>query len=194
MKKTFTQILIDFDGTEEPAASTSAGETPKNETEVNEPAVIFRARPKPTANTSSPVMPVSESSPSRRGRKPLKEKNDFTSLKEPVIPDDDILYQKQYYGIGEVAEMFGVNASLIRFWESEFDILKPKKNKKGDRFFRPDDIKLLALIYDLLRRRKYTIEGAKEYLKKNSRSAEKFQAIQSLLQIKAFLLELKASL
>ena len=102
--------------------------------------------------------------------------------------------QKQYYAIGEVSQMFKVNASLLRFWESEFDIIKPRKNKKGDRHFRPVDIKNLQLIYDLLRRRKLTIDGAKDFLKNNKKSQERFNMIQSLQKIKGFLLEIKASL
>ena len=90
--------------------------------------------------------------------------------------------------------MFRENQSLIRYWETEFDILQPRKNRKGDRFFRPIDIKNLVMIYDLLRRRKFTIEGAKDYLKKDKRAEEKFAAIQSLERIKGFLLELKANL
>jgi DNA-binding transcriptional MerR regulator len=93
-----------------------------------------------------------------------------------------------------VAAMFGVNNSLLRFWENEFDILEPRKNRKGDRFFKPSDIKNLQLIYDLLRRRKFTIEGAKEYLKKNQQAEERYTMIESLQKIKSFLLELKASL
>lgn len=96
--------------------------------------------------------------------------------------------------MGEVAEMFHVNQSLLRFWETEFSILQPRKNKKGDRYFRPIDIKNLHLIYHLLRQRKYTIEGAKEFLRKNKTADQRFEAIQRLQQIKAFLLELKAQL
>ncbi|MBD0332070.1 MAG: MerR family transcriptional regulator [Chitinophagaceae bacterium] len=110
------------------------------------------------------------------------------------VPDDEILFQKQYYSIGEVADMFKVNTSLLRYWESEFDIINPRKNRKGDRFFRPADIKNLQLIYDLLRRRKFTIEGAKDYLKKNQRADEKYAMIQSLQRLRTFLLELKAHL
>jgi Predicted transcriptional regulators len=88
--------------------------------------------------------------------------------------------------------MFRENQSLIRYWETEFDILQPRKNRKGDRFFRPVDVKNLVLIYDLLRRRKFTIEGAKDYLKKNKKAEEQFAMIQSLEKIKSFLLELKA--
>jgi DNA-binding transcriptional MerR regulator len=110
------------------------------------------------------------------------------------VPDDEILFQKQYYSIGEVATMFGVNTSLIRFWENEFDILEPRKNRKGDRFFKPSDIKNLQLIYDLLRRRKFTMEGAKDYLKKNKQADERYTMIQSLQKLRSFLLELKAHL
>lgn len=129
---------------------------------------------------------------SKRGRKSLKEIADSASLVK--IPEDDILFKKQYYPIGEVAAMFRENQSLIRYWETEFDILQPRKNRKGDRFFRPVDIKNLVMIYDLLRRRKFTIEGAKEYLKKDKKAEEKFAMIQSLEKIKGFLLELKANL
>jgi DNA-binding transcriptional MerR regulator len=110
------------------------------------------------------------------------------------IPEDEELFKKQYYSIGEVAAMFKENQSLIRYWETEFDILQPRKNGKGDRFFRPVDVKNLVMIYDLLRRRKFTIEGAKDYLKRNKNADEKFAMIQSLEKIKTFFLELKASL
>lgn len=82
--------------------------------------------------------------------------------------------------------MFNENASLIRYWENEFDLLKPKKNSKGDRFFRPEDVKNLKLIHHLLRQRKYTIEGAKEFLKSNKTAVDKFNMIQSLQKLKSF--------
>lgn len=128
----------------------------------------------------------------KRGRKSLKE----IALAADMIqvPEDEILFKKQYYSIGEVAGMFSENQSLIRYWETEFDILQPRKNRKGDRFFRPVDIKNLVMIYDLLRRRKFTIEGAREYLKGDKKAEEKFAMIQSLERIKGFLLELKATL
>jgi DNA-binding transcriptional MerR regulator len=129
---------------------------------------------------------------STRGRMSLKDMKAGVDLIE--IPEDEVLFQKRYYGIGEVSNMFKVNISLIRFWENEFDILKPKKNGKGDRLFRPEDIKSLQLIYHLLREKKYTIDGAKDFLKKNKKADEKFVTIQSLKKIKGFLLELKASL
>ena len=90
--------------------------------------------------------------------------------------------------------MFKVNTSLIRYWENEFDILEPRKNRKGDRFFKPTDIKNLQLIHDLLRRRKFTIEGAKEFIRKNKQAREKFEMIQSLQKLRSFLLEIKAHL
>jgi DNA-binding transcriptional MerR regulator len=129
---------------------------------------------------------------SGRGRKSQKT---FAAEADLVdVPEDEILFQKHYYSIGEVSQMFRVNASLLRFWESEFDILQPRKNRKGDRLFRPVDIKNLLLIYDLLRRRKLTIDGAKDFLKNNKKSQERFEMIQSLKKIKSFLLEIKASL
>ena len=143
-----------------------------------------------SGNPMPPKNVVKQKSP--RGRKSLKEAE--ISLDNVAVPDDEILFQKQYYSIGEVATMFGVNTSLIRFWENEFDILEPRKNRKGDRFFKPADIKNLQLIYDLLRRRKFTIEGAKDYLKKNKRADERYAMIQSLQKLRSFLLELKAHL
>lgn len=129
---------------------------------------------------------------STRGRKSLKALDAEADLVN--IPNDETLFQRQYYSIGEVADMFGVNQSLLRFWENEFDIIQPRKNRKGDRHFRPVDIKNLELIYDLLRRRKLTIEGAKDFLKKNSKAAAHFEMIQSLQSLKGFLLEIKAAL
>jgi DNA-binding transcriptional MerR regulator len=150
-----------------------------------------------TNNIESPDSQVStENIPEeilkKRGRKSQKEMS--LEAGRIDVPKDEILYSKQYYGIGEVAMMFSVNTSLLRYWESEFDILKPRKNGKGDRFFRPDDIKNLLLIHHLLRERKYTIEGAKEFLKNGKKAREHFEAIEKLKAIKSFLLELKAGL
>lgn len=153
-----------------------------------EPDVLPEDLP-PVSEEQAPV--AAPGRKSNRGRKSLKS---FALAADLVnIPDDEILFQKQYYSIGEVSGMFNVNASLLRFWESEFDIIQPRKNRKGDRHFRPVDIKNLQLIYDLLRRRKLTIEGAKDFLKKNSRAKERFEAIQSLQKIRSFLVELKAT-
>ena len=129
---------------------------------------------------------------SKRGRKSLKEMGIDADLIE--IPEDEILFKKQYYSIGDVAAMFKENTSLIRYWENEFSILKPKKNKKGDRYFRPEDVKNLKMIYHLLRERKYTIDGAKEFLKNNKAAGGKHEMLESLQKIKSFLLELKSNL
>lgn len=110
------------------------------------------------------------------------------------IPADQELDSKQYYPISEVANMFNVNISLLRFWEKEFTILKPRKNKKGDRLFRPEDIRNLKLIYFLLKEKKYTIKGAREYLKKGKKVDDKFDTVEVLKNIRSMLLELKAGL
>lgn len=153
---------------------------------VNMPA--SRPAPKAAPLPETTITPLK----SKRGRKSLKQIAAEADLID--IPEDEVLFSKQYYTMGEVAEMFRVNQSLLRFWETEFSILQPRKNRKGDRYFRPVDIKNLHLIYHLLRQRKYTIEGAKEFLKKNKKAEHRFEAIQRLQQIKAFLLELKAQL
>jgi DNA-binding transcriptional MerR regulator len=129
---------------------------------------------------------------STRGRKSIKQVEAEADLIE--VPDDEVLFQKQYYSMGEVAGIFQVNHSLLRFWENEFDIIQPRKNRKGDRYFRPIDVKNLHLIYHLLRQRKYTIEGAKDFLKNSKKAEEKFETIRKLQQLKDFLLELKATL
>ena len=153
-----------------------------------EPKQSKRGRPSRASGSNE----LSTKPKSKRGRKSLKQAN---SIPENTnVPEDDILFQKQYYSIGDVALMFNENTSLIRYWENEFAILKPKKNKKGDRFFRPEDIKNLKMIYHLLRERKYTVEGAKEFLKNNKAAGEKHQMIESLEKIKLFLLELKNNL
>jgi DNA-binding transcriptional MerR regulator len=104
--------------------------------------------------------------------------------------------EKLYYSIGEVAELFEVNSSLIRFWEKEFDILKPHKNKKGNRLFTQKDIENLNIIYDLVKVRGYTLGGAKEMLKaeKIDETVKKAEIINSLEKVKEFLLELKKEL
>ncbi len=163
---------------------------------VAKPEVIIETIPdpplrKPAPRERSGTAPV-EKVKSKRGRKSLKQVAAEADLIE--IPEDEVLFSKHYYTMGEVAEMFRVNQSLLRFWETEFSILQPKKNKKGDRYFRPVDIKNLHLIYHLLRQRKYTIEGAKEFLRKNKTADQRFEAIRRLQQIRAFLLELKAQL
>ncbi|MEO5500697.1 MAG: MerR family transcriptional regulator [Ginsengibacter sp.] len=128
----------------------------------------------------------------KRGRKPLKD--EAPTPYEVNVPEDEVLFEKQYYFIGDVALMFNENISLIRYWEKEFTVLKPKKNKKGDRLFRPVDIKNLKMIHYLIRERKYTIEGVKELLKSNKGALDQHELIESLNKVKLFLLELKSNL
>lgn len=105
------------------------------------------------------------------------------------------LPKKRYYGIGEVAKAFDVNTSLIRFWEKEFDVLKPKKNAKGNRKFTPEDIKNLQLIYHLVKERGFTLDGAKTHLKENrQKTLDNFQIIKKLEGIKAELSKIKEQL
>jgi DNA-binding transcriptional MerR regulator len=105
------------------------------------------------------------------------------------------LPEKRYYSIGEVAKAFDVNASLLRFWEKEFDIIKPKKNAKGDRKFTPDDIKNLQLIFHLVKERGFTLEGAKTHLKENQKKTlDKFEIIRKLETIKSQLINIKNQL
>ncbi len=124
------------------------------------------------------------------GRRSLKEKTNA----ELSVPPDEILFQKRYYSIGAVAKMFDEKVSMIRYWENEFSVLKPKKNAKGDRFFRPEDVKTLQLIHDLIRNRKYTIPAAKDFLKNPESAMEKFDMISSLEKIKTFLIQIKNNL
>ncbi len=105
------------------------------------------------------------------------------------------LPEKRYYGIGEVAKAFGVNTSLIRFWEKEFDALKPKKNAKGNRKFTPQDIKNLQLIYHLVKERGFTLDGAKTHLKENKqKTLNNFDIIQKLERVKTELSKIKDQL
>ena len=129
----------------------------------------------------------------KRGRKSFKEMDNEADLVE--VPEDEVLQQKLYYSISEVASWFKVNTSLLRYWENEFDILQPRKTRKGDRLFRVEDIKNLQLIYFLLRQRKFSIDGAKNYLKNNRKEADtQVRLVESLTKFKSFLLELKANL
>ena len=100
--------------------------------------------------------------------------------------------KKLYYSIGEVAEIFDVNTSLIRFWEKEFDIIKPKKNAKGNRMFTEADVNNFFIIYHLVKERGFTLQGAKEKLKNNKEDTiNQIEIVKSLSEVKSFLLELK---
>ena len=102
---------------------------------------------------------------------------------------------KLYYTMGEVTEMFDVNASQIRFYEREFEILQPKKNKKGNRLFSSEDIENLKVIFHLVKDKGFTLQGAKEHLKGNkSEIKENQKVIDSLERLKQFLMEVKEQL
>lgn len=103
--------------------------------------------------------------------------------------------EKLYYSIGEVAEIFNVAPSLIRFWESEFDIIKPKKNRKGNRQFTREDIDSVKTIFHLVKEKGFTLQGAKEMLRNDSQSVrDKMEMIDSLRKVRGFLLELREKL
>lgn len=102
---------------------------------------------------------------------------------------------KLYYSIGEVAEMFEVNTSMIRFYEKEFDILQPKKNAKGNRLFRPEDVDNLKIIFNLIKDKGFTLQGAKDYMKSNKNEVvENQKIIDSLEKLKSFMLTLNEQL
>lgn len=108
------------------------------------------------------------------------------------MPYKETKVEKLYYTIGEVADMFGVNTSLIRYWEKEFDIIKPKKNKKGNRLFTRKDIDNFHIIYHLVKEKGMTLKGAQKRMKENKNAEEhNFEIIQSLEHIKEMLLEVK---
>ena len=100
--------------------------------------------------------------------------------------------EKIYWTIGEVADMFGVNASLIRFWEKEFDIISPHKNKKGNRMFTKEDVENIRIIFHLVKERGYTLQGAREKLKQNKGdTTDTVEIVKSLNKIREFLIELR---
>lgn len=101
-----------------------------------------------------------------------------------------------FYTIGEVADMFKVETSLVRFWEKEFDVLKPQRNKKGNRLFTQSDVDYFHQIYHLVKEQGFTLQGAKDRLKSkvSDGTDAKFEAIKTLKNIKSFLLDLKENL
>jgi len=111
------------------------------------------------------------------------------------VPYKEKQIEKKYYSIGEVAEHFKVATSLIRFWESEFDIIKPKKNRKGNRQFTKEDIENVKQIYHLVKERGFTLQGAKEMLKKDGEAIRtQIQMIETLKDIRGFLIEIRDQL
>jgi DNA-binding transcriptional MerR regulator len=103
--------------------------------------------------------------------------------------------EKLYYSIGEVAEIFNVAPSLIRFWETEFDVIKPKKNRKGNRQFTREDIDNVRTIYHLVKEKGFTLQGAKEMLRNDNQSVrDKMELLESLKNVRGFLVELREKL
>ncbi|WP_291399451.1 MerR family transcriptional regulator [Daejeonella sp.] len=111
------------------------------------------------------------------------------------MPYKDREIEKLYYTMGEVTQLFDVNASQIRYYEREFEILQPKKNKKGNRLFSPEDVENLKIIFSLLKDKGFTLQGAKDYLRSNKGEVKENQkVIDSLERLKQFLLEVKEKL
>lgn len=207
-KKPIQPIAAELEAISEPITVQESNKITENQ--IEEPVVYASnqivVKVKSEKTTTIPTVVSVESNPTpkikgavktkeagKRGRKSFKEMDAVADLIE--IPTEEVLKQKLYYSISEVASWFKVNTSLLRYWENEFDILQPRKTRKGDRLFRVEDIKNLQLIYLLLRQRKFSIEGAKSYLKNNKNKVDtETQLVQSLSKFKQFLLELKSSL
>lgn len=103
--------------------------------------------------------------------------------------------EKIQYTIGEVAEMFGLNVSKVRYWESHFDILNTKRNKKGNRLFSKEDVKIFGMIYNLVEERGMTLDGAAQKIKTNPEACEEnYEVIRKLEDIKEFLIEIKTKM
>jgi DNA-binding transcriptional MerR regulator len=112
-----------------------------------------------------------------------------------MLNDQTENIEKLFYSIGEVATRYEVNTSLIRFWEKEFDIIKPQKNKKGNRLFTKDDLRNFDLIYHLVKERGFTLQGAKQKLKHQPEDTlENVEMVRKLQKVKSFLVELKSKL
>jgi DNA-binding transcriptional MerR regulator len=196
-KSPLKQIAFNFDmfsTPEEPKLPVVADPEPLDSIQKqDEPQLVVPAKTEVIIDLT-PKHEVKTATKTKSARGRMKLSDMAAGVEKVEVPDDDVLFSKRYYSIGAVTEMFKVNHSLIRFWENEFDILKPKKNGKGDRLFRPEDIKNLKFIFHLLRERKYTIDGAKEFLKKNKLAEKKFEMIESMKSLRGFLLEMKAGL
>jgi DNA-binding transcriptional MerR regulator len=118
-----------------------------------------------------------------------------SDISKATMPYKEKPIEKLYFSIGEVAEMLKVSTSLLRFWEKEFDILQPRKNKKGDRLFSKKDLENLKIIYQLVKERGFTLKGAKQKLAENKQdSVDTLKVAESLKKIRGFLVELKEGL
>ena len=108
------------------------------------------------------------------------------------MPYKEKIIEKQYFTIGEVGKMFGVATSLVRFWEKEFDIIRPQKNSKGNRVFSKKDIENFRLIHHLVKEKGYTLQGANEMIKNQKAiSMDKIEVLDSLKDLRSFLVELR---
>ncbi|CAN5599030.1 hypothetical protein BH10BAC3_BH10BAC3_37970 [soil metagenome] len=187
-------VTVTDDAPQEVAESVLADELTEDDTlaeeiRLDDEAKVLHEPPNEVIETTTITESFAEAAPGRRGKIDHEENNDGLN-----VPPDEELFKRQYYSMRETSAMFGVNQSLLRFWENEFAILQPKKNKKGDRYFRPVDIKNLVLIYHLLRVRKFTMDGAKDYLQSHKKAGDTFELIKRLEKLKSFLFELKAGL
>ena len=176
-----------LDDEEAAAADAAAGEAPSAITvEYPEP----RLKVEPITGDSILIVAVKHDEVST----PAASGSEAAAAEGMNIPPDEELFKRQYYTMRETAGMFGISHSMLRYWENEFDVLQPRKNKKGDRYFRPVDIKNLQLIYHLLKVRKFTIDGAREYLRQHNKALDTFELVQKLEKMKLFLQELKTHL
>jgi DNA-binding transcriptional MerR regulator len=159
----------------------------KKAPEKKEPKVVVEApKPTPVAKPKEKAKPVK--SAAKKAVKEKKEEGNKTEILEGWVPE------KQYYSIGEVATLFKVATSHIRFWTKEFD-MRVRTTRKGDRLYAPDQIKELRAIYNLVKERGYTISGAKAKLKTDKKGAvETIDLKQSLLQLRNKLLHIRNQL
>jgi DNA-binding transcriptional MerR regulator len=185
------QIAFEFDSL--PATPAEPVQEKKSAAATTTTIAPVIEKPKSNRGRKPKQQPIVPPEPSKRGRLSMKEADEAAAL--VTIPSDEELFSRQYYSIGQVAEMFNVNHSLLRMWSKEFgQFVQTRTNKKGDRYFRPEDIKTLYLVHHLVRERKFTMQGAKDHIKKNKNASERFTLVQSLQQIKKFLLEIQATL
>lgn len=116
-------------------------------------------------------------------------------FKQMQMEDNDIKKKKLFYSIGEVAEMLGEQTSAVRYWEKEFDIIKPQKNKKGNRMFTAEDVENLQMIHYLLKEKGMTVAGVRKKMSENPDDVRKnHEVVQSLKEIKSILLDMRDSL
>ena len=179
-----------------PAYQTASNSEQEIVVTLNEPTTSSLVAPEDAALPSvsrTPMNYVNRNILHKRGRKAFADMDQ--EIDKINVPDANALTKKLYYPIGEVAGWFNVNTSLIRYWEKEFKQLQPRKTRKGDRLFRAQDIEFLKQIYYLLREKKYSIDGAKTYLKNNKEKANKdLSLLTNLKDIRNFLVSLKASI